>query len=134
MSSSNVAIPSLSSCALTEYSKRAVGPLVGSTISLGTVRVGGVVSRDGVDGIDGNVAAPPPVVSVVLLLLLPGVVVGGVVVIVVVDDDDDDGDVAAPPPVSVVPVVVPVAVVVSVTCDDVTVGAGDVVMSTFTDV
>jgi hypothetical protein len=103
----------------------------------GPLRTGGVVSRDGVDGIDGNDVVPPPVVSVVLLLLLPGVVVGGVVgvvgvvVVVVVDDDED----VVPPPVSAVPVVgVPVAVVVSVTCDDVTVGAGDVVMSTFTGV
>lgn len=133
MSSSNSAVPSLSSRAVTEYSKRAVGPLVVSTISLGTVRVGGVVSRDGVDGIDGDVAPPPPpLVSVVLLLLLPGVVVGGVVVVVVVVVDDDDVAPPPPPAVSVVPLVVPVAAVVPAPSDDITVGVGDAVMSTFT--
>ena len=52
--------------------------------------------------------------------MVPGVVV---IVVVVVDDDEDVA--APPPPVSVVPV----------TCDDaVTVGAGDVVMSTLAGV
>jgi hypothetical protein len=106
-------------------------------MSLGTVRVGDVVSLP--PGAGSDDVAPPVVLVVLLLVLVDGVVavvgggvevVPGVVVIAVVVDDDED--VAAPPPVSVVPV--PVVVVVSVTCDDVTVGAGDVVMSTLAGV
>ena len=112
-------------------------PVVVLVVLLLFVLPGGFVVVEVLEGVVVIVV----VLVVLLLFVLPGgfvVVEGleGVVVIVVVDDDvDDDGDVAAPPSdVSVVPVVAPAALVVSVTCDDVTVGAGDVVMSTFTGV